>query len=52
MRIPVTLNLNQQEAKLLIIWAVQDQKKAYASHACKTFDDRLINKLNQAFKSK
>lgn len=50
MRKSVTLELSRQEAKLLIIWAVQDQKKESASHACKLFDDRLIDKIQRVFK--
>ncbi|URL61409.1 hypothetical protein [Acetilactobacillus jinshanensis] len=49
MRKSVTLQLSRQEAKLLIIWAIQDQKQSYASKACKIFDDRLIDKLRQKF---
>ncbi|XIF20215.1 MAG: Hypothetical protein AJITA_00944 [Acetilactobacillus jinshanensis] len=45
MRKKVTLDLTKQEAKLLVIWAIEDEKKSYASHACKIFDNRLIDKI-------
>ena len=52
MRKNIQLSLTKQEANLIILWAVKDSKLSYASPACHTFDDRLVSKLETAFKIK
>lgn len=52
MRKRIQLSLSKQEANLIVIWAVKDAKLSYASPACQTFDDRLVDKLTEAFNIK
>ncbi len=49
MKKELCLNLTRQEAQLIRMWAIRDAQSCYAKKGCKTFDHRIITKLNRIY---